>query len=46
MVKNNQGNNIITMASSSSYVYSSSTVWPENATQRIGGNFGSAQIAS
>ena len=46
VVKNNQGTNIITMASSSSFVYSSSTVWPENATQKIGGNFGSAQVGS
>jgi hypothetical protein len=44
--KNNQGNNIITMAGSSSFIYSSSSVWPQNATQKIGGNFGSAQVGS
>ncbi len=46
MVKNNQGNNIVTMAGSSSYIYSTSTLWPETATQKIGGNFGSAQVGS
>jgi hypothetical protein len=45
VVKNNSGW-ITTMAGSSSYIYNSSTQWPQNSTQKKGGSFGLAQPGS
>lgn len=45
VVQNNTGW-ITTMAGSSSYIYNSSSVWPQNATAKLGGNFGASQPGS